>query len=460
MIVQELQKIIPSDRCLLGEALSSRYNHIWKMDQGLKAKVFLMPINTAEVSQILSLCNAHDQKVIVFGGLTNLVGSTETNGDEVVISTEKLNLIEEVDVSSRTVTVGAGTILQNIHEAVEEHDLLFPLNFGAKGSAQIGGVISTNAGGLRVFRFGMTRNLVLGLEVVLMDGTVLSSLKKIIKDNSAYDLKQLFIGSEGTLGVITKAVLKLVELPKSRNSAFVGIDKYENVVKFLKHVDKNLAGALSGYELIWQRTYKAMTSPPALSKPPLDQSYNYYVLIESLGANQEDDRLKMEKALESALDQDIIQDAVLAFTESDLNWFWTIREDVHAFVSLCKYDQHFDISLPIALIGDQVDQMTIALENLEGVTHVFPFGHVADGNVHFVVGKVDDSKALTQSINDIIYAPLKSIGGSVSAEHGIGLHKKSYLPLCRSEAEITTMKLLKLSFDPKGLLNSGKVLDI
>jgi FAD/FMN-containing dehydrogenases len=226
-IINELKEKIGAEKVLTGESVKERYFHVWQMDESLNAKAVLLPKTTQEVSDILKICHAHKQSVVVHGGLTNLVGSTETEGNEIVISTEKMNAIEEVDEQSRTMTVQAGVILEAVQNAAKEKELLFPLNFGAKGSAQMGGVISTNAGGLRVFRYGMTRNLVLGLEAVLADGTIISSIKKIIKDNSAYDLKQLFIGSEGTLGIITKAVLKLVEAPKSRNSAFVGFNDYE-----------------------------------------------------------------------------------------------------------------------------------------------------------------------------------------------------------------------------------------
>jgi len=342
--------------------------------------------------------------------------------------------------------------------AAKNADLLFPLNFGAKGSAQIGGVISTNAGGLRVFRYGMTRALVLGLEAVLADGTIISSMKKIIKDNSGYDLKQMFIGSEGTLGVITKAVLKLVESPSSRVTAFVAFDEYQGVVDFLKYMDKGMAGTLSGYELIWGETYTCMTSPPAIVKPPLAQEYKYYVLVEGLGSDQEGDQKRLESLLEYAFENEMILDAAMAHTESDLEWFWNIREDVHVIKSQCNNDQHFDISLPIPLIGDLIEQMKTRLLLIKGVEKVFPFGHVADGNVHFIIGKEDTSDSLREAINDVIYLPLQAIGGSVSAEHGIGLHKKKYLSLCRTEAEIDLMLRLKKCYDPRGILNPGKVL--
>ncbi len=458
-ITTELQNYLGSDKVLTGDAVQERYHHIWRMNEPLRAKAVIIPQTTRDVATALKICNDYNQPVVPHGGLTNLVGSTETSSEEVVISMEKMNAIEEVDESSRTMTVQAGAILERVQLAAKEKNLLFPLNFGAKGSAQIGGAISTNAGGLRVVKFGMTRNLVLGLETVLADGTIISSLKKIIKDNSAYDLKQLFIGSEGTLGIITKAVLKLVEAPKSRVSAFIGLNHYDKVVELLKFMDSALAGTLSGFELMWQPTYMGLTSPPMI-KPPLPYDYNYYVLMEALGGNDEPDQQRLLELLEEATKSGMIEDAVPAFSGSDLDWFWRIREEVDPIVDQCNHEQQFDISLPIGLIGAVVDGIVENLYTLKEIEKVFAFGHVADGNIHFIIGKNNDSKELIEKINEVVYSPLEEIGGSVSAEHGIGVHKKAYLHLSRNPEEIALMKTLKTSLDPKGILNPGKVLDI
>ena len=457
-VVQALQKKL-NNRVLVGDALEGRYTHIWTMNQPLKALAVVLPKSTQELSETLKICHEFKQPICIHGGLTNLVGATRTNEDEVVISLEKMNAILEIDPQSRSISVEAGVILEDIQVAANAVNMLFPLNFGAKGSAQIGGIISTNAGGLRVFRFGMTRALVLGLEVVLADGTVLSSMKKIIKDNSAYDLKQLFIGSEGTLGIVSKAVLKLIEAPKSRTSAFAAVNAYDKVVEFLKFMDAGLAGTLSGFELIWGSCYQLMTSPPAHNKPPLPHGFNYYILLESLGSHQENDQQQLEHLLEQAFTTGLIQDAALAHTESDVNWFWSIREDVKVIKDQCHIDHHFDISLPIPQIGQVIAKITNQLNALPAVNKVLAFGHVADGNIHLIVDKVNASKELRHQIDEIVYAPLQSLGGSVSAEHGIGIDKKRYLSWCRTEEEIRTMKLLKRSLDPHNLLNRGRVLE-
>lgn len=454
--LKELIKILGSEKVLTGESLKTRYTHIWQMETALQATALLLPSSTQDVSTCVKICHNYNQKISIHGGLTNLVGSTETQSNEIVISLERLNKIIEVDSSSRTITVEAGVILQNVHSAAENENLMFPLNFGAKGSAQIGGIISTNAGGLRVLRYGMTRQLVLGLEAVMADGTIISSLKKIIKDNSAYDLKQLFIGSEGTLGIITTAVLKLVEAPKSRCSAFVAFNDYDKVVSFLKFMDQGLAGLLSGFELIWEDTYKCMTDPDNINLP-LPLGYKYYVLLETLGSQQLEDQAKLESLLESALENNLILDAVPSQTKLDQDWFWNIREDVHVIKTACAIDQHFDISIPIGNIGTYVDQALITLRALKGVNEAYTFGHVADGNIHFIVDKANDSDELRKAINDVVYSPLSELGGSVSAEHGIGVHKRDYLALCRTPEEIMLMRTVKKALDPKNLLNSRNI---
>jgi len=459
-IIELLKQKLGVNKVLTAEQIKDRYVHIWRMDIPLDALAVVLPQSTKDVSDVMKICHANNQAVVIHGGLTNLVGSTKTQSNELVISLEKMNHIEELDEKSRTMTVQAGVILEAAQMAASGRNLLFPLNFGAKGSAQIGGIISTNAGGLKVFRYGMTRNLVLGLEAVLADGTIISSLKKIIKDNSGYDLKQLFVGSEGTLGIVTKAVLKLVEAPKSRISAFVAFDEYDRVVDFLKYMDAGLAGTLSSFELIWQETYKAMTSLPASAKPPLPQNFKYYVLLEGLGSHQENDQLHLQELLENAFQKEMFLDAVIADGKADLNWFWTIREDVHVVKCQANNDHHFDISLPIALIGETVEEMTKELKKIEGVERVFPFGHIADGNIHFIIGKENTSISLRNKINEVVYQPLKALGGSVSAEHGIGLDKKQYLSYCRTDEEIDLMRTLKMTLDPKGILNRGKVISI
>ena len=459
-MIVALEKIVGQNNVLAHGKETSRFTHIWKTDLPLQALAVVFPSSTEELSTVMKLCNQEKQEVIVHGGLTNLVGATQTEKKQLVISLDKMNQIEEIDEKSRTITVQAGVILENAIDAAADKNLLLPLSFGAKGSAQVGGVVSTNAGGLRVFRYGMTRQMVLGLEAVLPDGTIISSLKKIIKDNSGYDLKQLFIGAEGTLGIVTKVVFRLQEKPQSRSSAIVGINDYERVIQMLKHMEKGLAGTLTGFELMWQRTYKAMTQSPSGYTAPLPNHYRYYVFIESLGSDTSNDFNRLETLIGEALELEIVEDGVLAQSERELQSIWKIREDVSVLADQAQYDQHFDISLPIPVIGEEVDRAIEKLEQLDFVEKIFPFGHVADGNIHFIIGKKDNSPEIIEAINAIIYAELAKHKGSVSAEHGIGLDKKAYLSSSRTANEIALMGLLKKTLDPKGILNPGRIISL
>ena len=443
---------------LTGKNLMQKYDHIWRMNEPTKTPLIVFPKTTKDVSEIMKICNKLSQKIVIHGGLTNLVGGTKTSNDAIVISLEKMNEIEEFDEKSKTITVQSGVILEDIINKVSERKLLLPLNFGAKGSAQIGGVVSTNAGGLRVFKYGMTRQMVLGLEAVMPDGTIISSLKKVIKDNSGYDLKQFFIGSEGTLGIITKIILKLVVSPSTRYSAIVGLNNYDNVINLLKLLEKDIGKILSGFELIWNSTYKTMINNLETVNPPLIDEFKYYVFIEVLGNETENDKILLQNSIENAINLNLILDGSIAENERELNNLWQIREDVGILDYDSKFAQHFDISIPIPKIGSLVDEIVAKLNTLEYVDKIYPFGHVADGNIHFIVGKNKNSIKIIDEINKIVYSPLKKLNGSISAEHGIGLDKKKYLNMTRSDDEIDLMRKIKKLFDPKLILNPGRII--
>ena len=457
-MVDTLKKIVGEDAVLSDGKEKSRFDHIWKTEIPTNALAVVFPKDTGQLSSIMKVCFEKNQKILVQGGLTNLVGSTKTFKDEIIISLDRMNKIEEIDEKSRTITLQSGVIVEDAINAVNEKDLLLPLNFGAKGSAQIGGVVSTNAGGLRVLKYGMTRELILGLESVLSNGEVISSMKKVIKDNSGYDLKQLFIGSEGTLGIVTRVIFKLEEKPESRCSALVALNTYDNVVNLLKFIEKGLSGKLTGFELMWNETYKTMLDSSENYSPLLPSTYPFYVFIESLGSNLTSDFDKLSELISGSAEQNLIEDALLAQNEREQKIIWNMREDVSVLAKKSRFDQHFDISLPIPVIDKEVQIATKKLKNLSFVEHVFTFGHVADGNIHFIIGKNDNSIENTEKINEIIYSNLKKNGGSVSAEHGIGLDKKKYLYTSRSAEEIKLMKTLKEILDPKNILNPGRVI--
>jgi len=456
-IISLFENILDKSSIVTGENLKSRFYHIWKTDLPLEALCLLLPKDTDQVSGILKICNDNDQEVVIHGGLTNLVGSTKSTNKQVVISLEKMNNIIEIDEKGKTVTCESGVIIEDIINSVKEKNLLLPLNFGARGSAQIGGAVSTNAGGLRVFKYGMTRNLVLGLEAVLPDGTVISSLKKLMKDNTGYDLKQFFIGSEGTLGIVTKVILRLYQHPKTRYTALAVTDDYQKVLSLLKFMEYKISNNLTAFELLWNDTYKQMVSDKTMYNKYLPDNYKYYVFIEYMGGDFENDYDTFEKAIMQAIDQGIVDDAVLGKDEKEQQNIWGIREDVAVLAEEKKYDQQFDISIPVTQIGEIIDKTINELKNCKGVETIFPFGHVADGNIHFIIGKDSDDDDLKSKINEIIYSNTELVKGSISAEHGIGLDKKKYLKKSRSKDEIELMKLIKKSIDPKNILNPGRV---
>ena len=456
-IIKLFETILDKSSIIVGDDLKSRFYHIWKTDVPLESMCLLLPKNTKQVSSILKICNDNQQELIIHGGLTNLVGSTKSNKNQVVLSLEKMNSIIEIDKNGKTLTCESGAIIEHIINVAKDNDLLLPLNFGARGSAQIGGAVSTNAGGLRVFKYGMTRNLVLGLEVVLPDGTIISSLKKLMKDNSGYDLKQFFIGSEGTLGIVTKVVLRLYQNPKTRYTALAVTNDYQNVLSLLKFMEEKISKNLTAFELLWNDTYKQMVSDKTIYNKYLPDNYKYYVFIEYMGGDFANDYNNFEKVVIESIDNGIAEDAVVGRDEKEQLNLWGIREDVAVLAEERKFDQQFDISIPVALIGEVIDKTIEQLQNCDGVKTIFPFGHVADGNIHFIIGKDSDDDNLKSKINDIIYTNTEAVEGSISAEHGIGIDKKQYLIKSRSKDEIELMKIIKKSIDPKNILNPGRV---
>jgi FAD/FMN-containing dehydrogenase len=456
-IVDELRALVGDNGVLEAADVATRSAGAYRPDN-LKAMALVRPANTDEVAAVMRWCHANGVAVVAQGGLTGLVHGGDANSDELILSLERMRSIEDINPVQRTATVQAGVTLQALQEAVEAHDLAYPLDLGARGTATLGGTAATNAGGNRVIRYGMTRDMVLGLEVVLADGTVVSSLNHLIKNNTGYDLKQLFIGSEGTLGVITRLVLRLRENPTTTNMAFVGLDSFDHLVSFLKHMDKSLGGTLSAFEVMWQGFYKLVTSPPAKGHPPIAQDYPYYVLVESQGADRELDTRRFNVAMESALEDGLIVDAAISQSDADCHAFWSLRDDVEQ-VMQGGLPIVFDISLPISEMENYTANLATSLPEAIGQHRLFIFGHLGDGNLHVVVQvQAQDYMAARPKVEALVYGGLAPFRGSVSAEHGIGLEKKPYLSVSRSEPEVALMRTIKQMLDPKKLLNPGKVL--
>jgi FAD/FMN-containing dehydrogenase len=452
-----LRTIVGDQGVLDAAGIATRSAGVWRSDN-LKAAALVRPVNTEEVSQVLRWCHAHHVAVVTQGGLTGLVHGADAGPAELILSLERMRRIESVDPVQRTATVQAGVVLQTLQEAVEPHGLAFPLDLGARGTATLGGNAATNAGGNRVIRYGMTREMVLGIEVVLADGTIVSSLNQLIKNNAGYDLKHLFIGSEGTLGVITRLVLRLREKPLSTNMAFAGLADFDAVAGFLKHMDRALGGTLSAFEVMWQSFYRLVTTAPAKGRPPISQDHPYYVLVESQGADRALDTERFNAALESAYAAGLVADAALSQSDADCRAFWSLRDDVEQ-VTHGGLPVVFDVSLPIGEMEAFANNLREALPAAIGEHKLWIFGHLGDGNLHVIVQvRPQDYLAARPKIEALVYAPLAAFRGSVSAEHGIGLEKKPYLGVSRSESEIALMRALKAALDPTGILNPGKVL--
>ena len=457
-LIDALTDLLGCDGVLTGADVAARSSGFWN-PAPVGALAIARPRTTAEVAAVLRLCHARGQPVVAHGGRTGLVESQHTTAAELVLSLERMNHIEEINVGERTVVTQAGVVLETLQQAADAEGLLLPLDLGGRGSATIGGNIATNAGGNRVIRYGMTRESVLGLEVVLADGTVLSTMNRMIKNNAGYDLKQLFIGTEGTLGIVTRAVLRLRERPRSQETLFIALDSFAAVTELLKRADAALGGMLSAFEVMWNDFYSLVTTPTAPQAPPLPQSYPYYVLIEVMGGDVVADRARVEALLAECLESGAVSDAVLAENEQQRRKLWAMRDDVgqaYRFAPMFV----FDVSLRISAMDDYVRQVRANMETRFASFQLFTFGHIGDGNIHFVAAVGDGSATARQAVEHAIYEPLRAVEGSVSAEHGIGLEKKPYLSWCRSAAEIATMRLLKRAFDPKSILNPGKIFDV
>jgi len=451
-LLNDLERILGPDGLLIGEAAAERAFSLWTR-LGTPLAV-ARPRSAAEVAAVLRAVRAAGVGISPWGGLTGLVDGAFADGT-VALSLERMTAVEEVDRDGSSMTVQAGCTVAAAAEAAEAAGLFLPLDLGSRGSATIGGTISTNAGGNRVLRFGMMRDMVLGLEVVLADGTVVEGLNHLIKNNTGYDLKQLFIGSEGTLGVVTRAVLRLRQKPASQNTGFVAVADFAALPRLLRRLEAELAGQLSAFEVMWPEFYDLVTTAPAVGRPVLEPGYAFYVLVETLGADPQGDQARFEAVLGKALEDGLIVDAALAKSQAERDRMWALRDDVG------QTARHgpilaFDVSLPIAEMESYVAEVRRAIAARWPEGRLTVFGHLGDGNLH-LIASVGDRSAKPQ-VEQAIYDPLRRRGGSVSAEHGVGLQKRAWLAHSRSPAEIALMRTLKQALDPQNLLNPGKVL--
>ena len=442
------------------------YVNAFRGDWKGKAALLVRPASTDEVSKVMAICAETLIPVVPQGGNTGLTGASvpDASGEQIVLSLDRMSTIRNIDPLNYTITVDAGCILTNIQDAAAESDRLFPLSLGAQGSCQIGGNLSTNAGGVNVLRYGNARDLVLGLEVVLPDGRIWDGLRRLRKDNTGYDLKQLFVGGEGTLGIITGAVLKLFPKPKEVCTCVAAIRDTTSMIELLARCRESSGDSVTSFEYLPRLLIDIDLRHLEGIVDPLQQVYEHYALIEFSGANPESGMAEaMENMLEVAFEDGIVLDATIAQSESHRNDFWRIREEI---VEASKYEgprTTHDVSVPVSEVPAFLDTTGKKLQQLLPGLHLNGFGHVGDGNVHYGVyapdGMVEEDFAVhTDRIHEIVYETVAEYDGSFSAEHGIGQQKKSFMPVYRSEVELGLMRKLKASLDPNNLMNPGKVL--
>lgn len=419
----------------------------------------LRPTTTEQVAQALGICHDHGQAVVTQGGLTGLSGGACLVGGEIALSMERMRGIESIDAASSSMTVLAGTALQTVQEAAEEAGFMFPLDLGARGSASIGGNLATNAGGNRVIKYGMTRDQVLDLEVVLPNGDVMGGRHRMVKNNTGYDLRHLFIGSEGTLGVITRAVLKLRPKPTAVSTAFCGLPSFAAIIAFLARAQSELPAAASAFEVMWPGYYNFVLERLPELRAPLNGRHAFYVLLESSGVDASNQDEVFAQFLERCLEDGILEDAAIATSQADALAFWAIRDAPGEYQRLIPGRVSFDISFAISEVDAAIQRCEAALRARWPKATILIYGHLGDGNIHIVVQEPDWPAGTAAEVQAVVYGITGELGGSVSAEHGIGLKRKHVLGLTRSVVEIGVMRSIKHAIDPKNLLNPGKLLD-
>lgn len=427
-----------------------------------RSPLVLRPGSTAEVSAICKLASAHKIALVPQGGNTGLVGGQTPHNGEVVVSLRRLAEIREVDTASNTMTCEAGVVLQIAQQKASDVDRLFPLSLGAEGSCTIGGNLSTNAGGTAALAYGVAREMALGLEVVLADGRVLNVLSKLKKDNTGYNLHNLFIGAEGTLGIITAATLKLFPKPRAIETAYVGLKSPEAALKLLTIAQSEAANALTSFELLSEMAVDFSVRHGIDVRDPLAEKHRWYVLME-LSTPSDDARTPLERILARAMEEEIVDDAVIAANLTQRGNFWKLREEMSSAQKPEGGSIKHDISVPIAVVPAFIEEANAAVVKLIPGARPVPFGHLGDGNLHYNVSQpiganTADFLARWHEMNAVVFEIVLRMGGSISAEHGIGVLKRDELPDVKDKTAIELMRAIKTMLDPLGIMNPGKVL--
>ena len=462
-----MQEIVGPGSCLTNAADTEGYVTDYRRLYRGRSPLVVMPATTAQVSHVMAWCHAHDVPVVPQGGNTSLMGGAvpDDSGTAVVISLKKMQRVLAIDTINDTMTVDAGVTLAAARAAADEAGRLFPLRIGSEGSCQIGGNLSTNAGGTAVLRYGNMRDLVLGIEVVLPDGRVFSSLKGLRKDNTGYDLKHLFIGAEGTLGIITGAVLKLMPQPRSTAVAFVAIPDPAAAVALLGRARALSGGAVTAFELISAPALELVLEYLGDMPSPLASRHEWMVLIElTSGADEASLTATLMEILESGLESGLVVDAAVAASLADVQQFWRIREEISDAQTRTGGSIKCDISVPVSRIAQFIERASAEVLALEPATRMVIYGHMGDGNVHFNPLRPRDRDARSflaqwyKPVSDLVDGLAHAEHGSISAEHGIGVAKRDDLLQYKSAVELELMWQVKRALDPKNLLNPGRLL--
>ena len=465
-IIEQLRAIVGADNLLVSVADMAPYLEDWRGRYRGAALCVVRPAAALEVSAVVRTCAQSAVPVVPQGGNTGLCGAAtpDSSGLAVVVNLSRMNRIRDLDPANNTMTVEAGCVLASLQEAAAAAGRLFPLSLAAEGSCQIGGNLSTNAGGVQVLRYGNTRELTLGLEVVLPNGDLWNGLRGLRKDNTGYDLKHLFIGAEGTLGIITAAVMKLFPLPQASATAWLAIDSPTAAVRLLGELQAAFGATLTACELVSDISLALVLKHIPGSLPPLSPN-DWYLLIELSGGGEAS---ILHDALESflgkALENESILDAALAQSGEQAKRLWALRENIGEAQKLEGLSIKHDVSVPISRIPEFIERADQALARAFPEIRIVTFGHIGDGNLHYNQSKSGEGEnsvflAAQVEVNRIVYQLVHELGGSISAEHGIGQLKRDELLHYKSAVEMAMMRAVKQALDPQGLMNPGKVLD-
>ena len=455
-LIDRLSDIVDKNTLVTADDISEKYSADWSGADPCKPAALLKPKSTDELSQIMALCHEYNQPVVVQGGLTGLAGGATPQAAEFAISLERMAGIEAIDPRAMTLTAHAGTPLQVLQDAAAEHNLFMPLDLGARGSCHIGGNVATNAGGTEVIRYGMTRAMVLGLEAVLADGTVINAMNKMVKNNSGYDLKHLFIGSEGTLGIVTRVVIQLQPQALSSHTALCALKDYDSVTQLLATLKHELGAGLTGFELMWDNYFNKVLEVESDLQNPFVEPHPFYLLVEYKDNDALSGGERFESVLFAQLEAGLLTDSLIAQSHQDAEKFWQIRDGIGELFKVLGPVSNQDVSLPIADIGVFAADLEQRLKQKYSNIGVLLFGHIGDNNLHVCAytGREEDKIA----INRDIMLMIGEYSGAITAEHGVGVIKRDFLDQSRTDSEIALMKTIKLAMDPKGILNPNRVI--